>query len=232
MNELTTWQRQLREDSKETVAGERSGYPWIQVKLSKEFYLAGAKIASPLNVIALSSAFDYGWYANPFDGMDSHASPDCFAIGRELPLRPHASAPNPQSDLCTSCPHDKFETAENGRGKACRQRVRLALMTADDADQIAFLRMPPTSIGNWAAFVRQMKAQGLPPYAAVCAIGFNATASYPKLTFTISRLLETEADVVRVRAARALVQPPQSKPNGNEDDQGGAPAQAEREISF
>jgi hypothetical protein len=211
---LVAWRERLREDAKNPVAGERQGYPWISIR-GKEFWLAKTKMNPPFEVVVLDAANDYSFYEDEFDAMDQGRTPDCFAIGRNLQMVPHLTAPRPQSETCDACPHDRYGSADNGKAKRCRQRIRLALMTLNNGS-IASLRIPPTSRDNWGQYVRRMKLEGLPPYAAVVRVGFDANSVFAKITFEFARHIDTEKEVHAIQAARktvveALLVPPQIK---------------------
>ena len=203
--ELTPFQAQMRKDAAEPVPGERAGYAWISIK-GREFHLAGSKVAAPFDCVILSAAFDYSFYEGAFD-PESRALPDCFAIGRDQgTLAPHGSAPHPQATSCAVCPQGEWGSAPNGGGgKGCRQRLRLALMTADAAQQIAFMRVPPTSIPAWSSLVKRLRIQGAPMYGAVTRVGLDPRTTYAKLTFEVKELIDDERRVQPILDARAMV---------------------------
>jgi hypothetical protein len=125
---------------------------------------------------------------------DSPQAPTCFAFGREdNEMEPHASVDTTpeferQSDVCHGCPMNDFGTAVVGRGKACRNTRRLALIPAgsynskgdldmfDDVEHfaktpIAFMKMPVTSVKGYATFVKQVSgALRRPPHGVFTRI--------------------------------------------------------------
>lgn len=139
-------------------------------------------------VIVLDAVLENVYYEGKYD-PDSPQSPMCFAFGRdEKTMAPHQiviDAGNQQcgaSGLCNGCEMNEFGTAEVGRGKACRNTRRLAMIPAgtlengkfkafDDAEHfesagIAFMKLPVTSVKGYAAYVKQVAgALKRPPHA-------------------------------------------------------------------
>lgn len=138
-----------------------------------------------MGVVIADAALVNTYYTGKYD-PDDPQPPTCFAIGREDgKLAPHPSVVErgqAQSESCRGCPMNAFGTAETGKGKACRNRVRLALIKAGeydaqgrfapyddpehfDASPFALLEVPPTSVGAYATFVKQVaSAMRLPPH--------------------------------------------------------------------
>lgn len=126
-----------------------------------------------MGVIVLDGIKENAFYTVAYD-PDNPSSPDCFAFGYdENKMQPHEKAVDPQADFCADCPHNQFGSAETGRGKACRNNRRLALIPAGEFDRdgdftlyedpdhykrasIGFLKVPPTSVKGYAGFVRQV----------------------------------------------------------------------------
>lgn len=124
-------------------------------------------------VIVLDYVLENTYYDQDFD-PDSPTSPVCFAFGTdEETMKPHPDAVSPQSDACATCEWNRFGSADRGRGKACRNSRRLALTPAGKIDSdgelqaeedpeyfetsdVAFLKVPPTSLKGWAAYVREV----------------------------------------------------------------------------
>jgi hypothetical protein len=119
----------------------------------------------------------------------------------EARMKPHADSSDPQNADCRTCRHNQFGTAEKGRGKACKNGRRVAILHADylkKADAVAsapmaFLKVPPTSLGNWASFVKKVANVLEKPFFAVVSkievrphpkkqveVSFGVAAEVPK----------------------------------------------------
>ncbi len=150
-------------------------------------------------VIILDAVRENTYYSGKFD-PDNSAAPVCYAFGRGTEdMSPHESmqeAPQyfePQSETCEVCPHNEWGSADTGRGKACQNRRRLALVNAGfytpkkgsrDFDleiitdekhyrtaELAFLKLPVMSVKVWAQYVTQLSAQlRRPPYGVITRV--------------------------------------------------------------
>lgn len=126
-------------------------------------------------VIILDGILENVYYGSEYDS-DNPAPPRCFAFGRdEKTMAPHTIAiesGNAQAEQCQGCEWNEYGSAERGRGKACRNTRRLAMIPAgtfnekgkleqleDDqfeTSQLSFMKLPVTSVRGYAAFVKQV----------------------------------------------------------------------------
>jgi hypothetical protein len=156
-------------------------------------------------VVILDGVLENVYYPGTYD-PDTPQGPACFAFGRdEKEMRPHeVSVQNGTSvnDTCDGCPMNEWGTAETGRGKACRNTRRLAMIAAGkfeangkfkaftDVDHfesasLAYMKLPVTSVKGYAAFVKQVTgALRRPPYAIFTRVKVvpDATSQF-KVTF-------------------------------------------------
>lgn len=148
-------------------------------------------------VIVAAWCLENVYYDSDFD-PDSRTPPACFAFCKN-PDEKDEMAPNPehlkddvfdqQSEECADCPQNEWGSAAKGRGKACSNRRRLALLPAgtytsagrgggfelelfDDADHFAsadaaFLKVPVMSGKGFDSYVRDVADQLKKPLFAV-----------------------------------------------------------------
>jgi len=131
-----------------------------------------------LNAIILGSVFLNTYYTEGFD-PDNPSSPVCYAMQAETEkgMAPHEKSTEKQHETCQGCPQNVFGTADKGRGKACQNRRRLALITEDSLEsgisdaQVAQLLVPVTSVRDYAKFTTDI-AETLkrPPLGVVSEI--------------------------------------------------------------
>jgi hypothetical protein len=143
------------------------------------------------------------YYDEEYDG-DSSQPPLCFAIGKvgqgDEELAPPADLEGLQSDVCSGCRHNEFGSAPRGRGKACRNSLRVAMIPADDLDPAvlrdvsgAKLRVPPTSLVNFGKFRDVLAGYNLPLFAAVCEMNVQPHAKKNfEVTFTPKAAIRDE----------------------------------------
>lgn len=107
----------------------------------------------------------------------------------------------PQSDDCRSCPMNQWGSADKGRGKACQNRRRLTMIPAgvflpkrgsrdfdleifDDVKHFetadpAILKLPVTSVENWAKYVNQVgQATSRSPDGVITRLFLEPHAKY------------------------------------------------------
>lgn len=186
---LAQWDEELAQQANVAAAQEASaaGGGFFSIRGAQLTFQGNALPNNEMAVIICDSRIVNEWYDQPFDEKESR-SPVCFALGQDdNTIAPHEDAPNPQSDACKECALNKYGTADVGKGKACKNTRRLALIPAGNLDkdgnldlyepeymeQAAFgwMKVPPTSTRGYAAFVDQLKtAFKRPPHAFVTHI--------------------------------------------------------------
>lgn len=123
---------------------------------------------------------------------NSGAQPDCVATdgkhGAGMP-----------GGLCASCPFNEFGSAENGRGKKCRNTMLLFLQQPGRALPLAVL-LPPTSIPRMKKYLMNLTVYGVPYYTAITELTLEQTKSENGIAYSIAspRLVEKlPSDVIQ-----------------------------------
>lgn len=176
----------------------------------KRFKFAGEDVGSELPVIVLDYRFVNQYFTSAFD-PDHIVAPTCFAIGvEEGELAPVDDSPEKQHPTCAGCWANEFGSAPTGRGKACQNRRRVAVVSAVgidkpgyvdtlDHENVAILSLGGTSIGAWKGHVNKVgKTLGLLPFQVVTRLGFNDTVAHEQLTFDIVSEIEDTAILARL----------------------------------
>jgi len=199
------WERQMAADAKEEYQEESKVSGGSIVTLStkdKRFSLGDDDLGNEIDVVVADSAFEHAYYDRPYD-EDNPSPPACFAIGKvEKDLVPHPDSPVPQHENCKDCPWNEFESAAVGKGKACKNKRRLALFAHGDdglsTEQMVILPIAPTGLKNYAIYAKGVNAKlKRPTYAVVTTMGFSDKKSYPIVTHKMHSVLEKD-DVGRV----------------------------------
>jgi len=82
------------------------------------------------------------WWQEPFDVTGGGTPPDCFSMdGRSA----DSNSPILQNAECASCPLNQFGTDEGGRGKACKNMLRLHIIFQDELIPTR-LTVPPSNL--------------------------------------------------------------------------------------
>lgn len=188
---VSTYQSRLAEFAEQEEQREKSsGGAKLSIKGSK-FRFQGDDLGRELDVVILDYAFVNTYYDTPFD-EDEPSSPACFAISREgeEAMEPADGVPNQQEESCNDCWAAQFKSDARGRGKACRNSRRLALIHVDDLEslddepQVVYLSVPPTSLSAFRGYVKKL-SKGLkrPPFGVITKLSFDMDADYETLEF-------------------------------------------------
>lgn len=140
--------------------------------------------------------------------------PVCFALDKDLELMaPSDKASDQQADNCAACPKNQWGSdPRGGKGKACENRVRLAVVPADakEDSEVYTLGISRTALKHWASYVNGLHAVSKHPMEVVTVLSFDPNQSYPTVRFAASAAhdnLEVFA-VLREKAQSLLDQPP------------------------
>lgn len=177
-----------------------------------EFTLGGEVVADPMRVVVLDYVFENAWYDTKYD-KDNPSSPACFAVSRnEKGMAPDERSPVPQADTCADCEKNKFGSAEVGKGKACKNQRRLALINADvktldeeyvASAEIAFIRLPPSSLKLWKGYVRKLtEGMQLPLFSVVTELSMDHDAEWPVVIPQLGDELPDDRAVINALVGR------------------------------
>lgn len=200
---LTSWEEKLQEEAKVAAESEESSSSGQFFSLSQgqlkwnDSPLPG----NQMGVIILDAMHENVFYEGAYDA-NQIKGPTCFAYGRaengitksrdiELNMQPHASvfeAGQEQSEYCHSCPQNEFGSADIGKGKACKNQRRLAVIPAGEFQKdgsfelfddekhyltagIGYLKLPVMSVKEFSVFVQQISASlKRPPFGVVTRV--------------------------------------------------------------
>jgi hypothetical protein len=211
------WQEEVDRHVADAAAsvGSSTGWPFISLK-GGVFTINGEESGKVLDCVLLGAVFENDYYEGEFDPQ-AVARPVCQAIAKtEDQLAPSqeegSRPPKPQHERCAGCWANAFNTdPRGGKGKACKNLRRLALLPADRLDAAtlgevagARLRVPLTSVREYAAYANKL-ATGFrrPLFSVVTRLELvTDTKALFKLTFAPLTAI-TDAPAFRALASRA-----------------------------
>ena len=189
-NALALWEQRLADlakQSKKAVAGVGTGGNFISCRGGNLAYQGQIIPGNKMKVIVVDWVLENQAY--PPGGFDEEnpQSPFCYAFGRlKEEMRPDPEqVPEPVNETCTGCPNNQWGSAETGRGKACAEVARLALVAEGDFEEIekaneVYFKVPVTSMKFWAGFVRELEqTYHRPPLAFVTEISLKPQKELP-----------------------------------------------------
>jgi hypothetical protein len=89
--------------------------------------LAGNRLDNPLPLVILAFGKERTYYSTAYQ-PDVFTTPDCYSLDGDKPAE---NAKVPQADKCAKCRLNEFESAPNGKGKACKEGAVFAAIHAD-----------------------------------------------------------------------------------------------------
>lgn len=139
-------------------------------------------------------------------------NPVCYAYSEDGEnMAPHPKSQKPQSGKCDDCRWNQWESAEEGRGKACKNSRRLALIhsstTIEDLPtaEIAVLQLPVTSVKEYAKYVNKISLLfSRPPLGVHTTIGSVPDRKTTfKLTFSNGPLVDISMIMPLIKKAES-----------------------------
>lgn len=149
----------------------------------------------PMIIVKANKNKAKSYYASAFKEGAEDVKPTCFSNDG---IRPDPQAEHPQCTSCAKCKWNVFGTARGdngaGKGKACADAVRVAVVPATGPFTEAYLlRVPPASIkalGEFGSFCEKRK---IPHQAVVCELSFDQEQATPRLVFTPKGIVGDQA---------------------------------------
>jgi hypothetical protein len=220
------WANKLAEHAKDESAKETPETQAFSLRAGVLSFNGQPMPDNKMRVVVAASAFENALFISKFD-PNNIVSPLCFALAEnDEDLKPHDNSFKKQGGedgMCLGCEHAEWGSDPNspsGRGKACKSVRRLGLIPEDalfeglSKAQVAMLRVPVTSVANWATYVHTLAATAKRPvWSVVTEITVKPD---PKKQFTVNfeavdaindgAMLDEMSDVRR-RAAQAISVP-------------------------
>lgn len=182
----------LQDEIKKEIAAaaEATGAPGgdqIFVTQNKTFKLPdGTETGGPIEVVIVDYVTLRAYYDRAFD-QKNPCPPACAALSRNVNgMVPFKESPDKQSQQCSGCPMNEWESADSGKGKACKEHRVLAVIPgdADATTELSILRISPTALKAFDAYVRTLSsATQKAPFQVVTKISFDPNQTYASLRF-------------------------------------------------
>lgn len=186
----TKEQASLLEKYRSRVSGRTAskemaqGLPWISTK-GQTFKVGDKALGNEIEVVILDWFYEHRLYVGQFDAKKPRGAA-CYAIGRdELELA--APAAIAKAPTCATCTLNAFGSdPRGGKGKACKNQVRLVLLdaqlirdgSAPEALIPHLVTVPVTSTKNWQRYIKALKTQ-FGEWAPVPAISVIVLDKHP-----------------------------------------------------
>jgi hypothetical protein len=208
---------------------EKTSGMFFSIKAGQLTFAGNPIAGNKMDTVVLESMHERVYYPEKY-GSGENTSPTCYsysATGEDM--APHPESLKPQHPTCKGCPHDKWGSSDNGKGKACKEGRRLSVMSAGDLTDagkvgdavVGYLRLPVTSVRNFSSYVQGVVGgSSLPLFCFVTRI---AVLPDPKtqVKVTFERVSGIDNDEVmeavfnRATAEAENIQFPYPRPNAD-----------------
>lgn len=190
---IVRWDEELAKQAEVAVSMEANagGGQFFSVKGGLLTWNDAPLPNNQMGVVILDSILENVFYAGKYDA-DNPSGPSCFAFGRdEKDMTPHpvaVEAGSAEKGPCLGCPLNEWGSADTGKGKACRNTRRLAMIPAGTFNQagkfevitdlehfastpVGYMKLPVTSVKGYAGFVKQVAgALKRPPHGIITKV--------------------------------------------------------------
>lgn len=201
--DVMDWEKEMEQQAALAAGAQRSsggGGKFFSAKAGVLSFDGNPLPGNQMAVIILADIIENSWYDGPYD-PETRASPKCFAFAHdEDDLTPHEAVDKDpyfdrQAPSCFECPRNEWGSAETGRGKDCKNVMRIAVIPAgeyvpqgkgrnvtydlkliEEAEhfaraEVAFLKIPVMSVKHYAKYVKQLNADmRRPPHGVITNI--------------------------------------------------------------
>lgn len=265
--EVMDWEKQMRDQAAIAASAQRSGGGG-----GKFFSLQGGIIqaegtplpGNQMAVIVIADTMENSWYEEAYD-PNNPASPKCFAFGHvESEMEPHEKVDEDpyferQSATCAECPRNEWGSSPVGRGKDCKNVMRLALIPAgiykpkgsgrnvtydlelieDEAHfqraEVMYLKVPVMSVKNYSKYVKQLAGDiGRPPHGVITNVYLEPDPkSQYKVMFEVIDNVPSEllkTIMQRHNAEEAIIDFPYNPPLDDDERAAAAPAKSNNKL--
>jgi hypothetical protein len=165
------WEEQLAAMAQAEAKTEKVGNNFFSFKGGKIAFM-GEDLGNSMDVVVMGSIYDRAFYPGIYGEAKT---PVCYSYSRDgIGMTPHADVKDQQAESCDACPQNQFGSAKVGKGKACREYRRIALISAANlqAEEVSdaivgIAKIPPTSSKNYSEYVRKVAEKHNRPLWAV-----------------------------------------------------------------
>ena len=239
---IVNWESELAKHAEAAAAVEQMPAGHFVSFKSGQLVVNGQPIkGNEADVVIVGFVYENKMYEGKYNA-DAPNGPVCYAFSStEEGLKPHEKCVKPQHEQCADCPKNEWDTAVTGKGKACKNVRRLALISVDnvsDPDQlkdadIYFAEIPVTSVKGWSGYVKTLAATlKRPPFGVVTKLAVVPDAKTQfKVTFSNPRPVPAEWGAVimaKVAEAKESIAFPYPEPREEE----AAPATPAKKRTF
>jgi len=123
------------------------------------------------------------FYGKAFDASASDVRPDCWSNDG---IKADVSIDKPVHTGCADCPNNVLGSKilpSGAKSKMCADQRHLAVVPAADPTKVYSLTVPVSGMKALREYFKELGNYGVGPEEAITELGFDDSASFPKITF-------------------------------------------------
>jgi len=146
-------------------------------------------IEKELRVIIVDQYAANSYYRAAYDGTEN--APDCLSNDGHIGITKDG-----ETLSCDSCPNNRYGSAIDGIGKACKNMRKVFILRSGDTFPM-LLTLPATSITPFGKYLQRIVSKGLRPCDVITKISLKKAESkggitYAQATFAMEEVLPLE----------------------------------------
>ena len=172
----------------ESIVGDGVSIPRVSIRAGR-FRLVENGVETTVGVsldtiiVGANPRVSKVFYAKAYDPADTDARPACWSHDG---IKPDAQVDRPVNASCADCPHNVLGSKilpSGAKSKMCADQRHLALVPAADPTKVYSLTVPVSGMKALREYFKELTNYGVNPEEAVTELGFDDSASFPKLVF-------------------------------------------------
>jgi hypothetical protein len=182
--ELTVWEQKAHAYAKATKASAPLQQGRFLSLKNGVFNKGGVDLGTEMKVIVVGHIHENQWFSDDYD-PDTSQIPACFAFGVKKTnedgtvqdsldgMKPHEKSTKPQEEECHQCPMNEFGSSDRGKGKACKNVRRIAIIPQGEMEDplsadLAFMKVPVMSAKNFDGYLNRVADIPYMVFGVIC----------------------------------------------------------------
>ena len=177
-----------KSDAMKAIIGDGAGFPKISIRAGR-YRLVEDGVETPVGItldailVGVNPKTSKVFYAKAYDSSADNVRPDCMSNDG---VTPDASVTNPVSKGCASCPNNVLGSKvlpSGAKSKMCADQRHVAVIAAADPNKVYGMTVPVSGMEALREYFKELDNFGINPEEVITELGFDDSASFPKLTF-------------------------------------------------
>jgi len=172
----------------QAILGDTLQFPRISIRAGR-YRLVEDGVETPVGItldaiiVGANPKVSKVFFGKPYDASADNVRPDCQSNDG---IRPDASISSPVSAGCANCPNNVLGSKilpSGAKSKLCADQRHIAVIAAADPNKVYGLTVPVSGMKALRDYLKELDNFGTNPEEAITELGFDDTASFPKMTF-------------------------------------------------